>query len=252
MWITKIQFSRRYCVYLKKNQYIYLNSSYSHIHCKLAGHWGTLTLGFRLNYDVTIKKYHKITHDTKKSVKCIFCGTWAQNLMWNFIGARWNFTQKLNHSPQKLRITRCKNFDELCELWYLTSHDIPSHVSDIGWRGLALLSVMIRGAFQYKDVFPVWTSHHKNKPVVRPHYLYNEKRYTRKDGIETEMSIMRQLLGAASGSWWCAPVAGSTMHVPSRVGSLSRESSPNCHCTLHHFLTSPASRRTVNHIWACM
>ena len=34
-------------------------------------------------YNATIQKYHK----NKKSVKCIFCSVWIQNIVWNFKGA---------------------------------------------------------------------------------------------------------------------------------------------------------------------
>ena len=41
-----------------------------------------------------------VTHTQKlKTVKCIFCGVWVQNFVWNFKGALWNFTQNFEPIP---------------------------------------------------------------------------------------------------------------------------------------------------------
>ena len=58
-----------------------------------------------------------VTHTQKvKTVKCILCGVWVQNFVWNFKGVFWNFTQKFEPIHCKICILRCvKNGD----LWYL-------------------------------------------------------------------------------------------------------------------------------------
>ena len=49
-------------------------------------------------------------------VKCIFCGVWVQNFVWNFIGALWNFTQNFESIYGKICISR--------GVKYLTTYDI--------------------------------------------------------------------------------------------------------------------------------
>ena len=52
----------------------------------------------------------------QKTVKCIFCGVWVQNFVWNFKGALWNLTQNFEPTHRKI-----------CILWdveNLTTYDI--------------------------------------------------------------------------------------------------------------------------------
>ena len=60
----------------------------------------------------------------QKTVKCIFCGVWVQNFMWNFKGALWNFTQNFEPIHCKICILRgVKNLTtyDILELWHLKS-----------------------------------------------------------------------------------------------------------------------------------
>ena len=59
-----------------------------------------------------------VTHTQKlKTVKCIFCGVWVQNFVWNFNCALRNFTQNFEPiPPQNMHFRRYKKFDDL---WYL-------------------------------------------------------------------------------------------------------------------------------------
>ena len=41
-----------------------------------------------------------------KTVKCIFCGVWVQNFVWNFKGHLWNFTQNFEPIHRKICILR--------------------------------------------------------------------------------------------------------------------------------------------------
>ena len=59
-----------------------------------------------------------------KTVKCIFCGVWVQNFVWNLKGALWNFTQNFEPILRKICILRCgKNLTTygILELWHLKS-----------------------------------------------------------------------------------------------------------------------------------
>ena len=66
-----------------------------------------------------------VTHTQKlKTAKCIFCGLWVQNFVWNFKGAIWNFTQNF----ERIQCTICilqevKNLTtcDIVELWHLKS-----------------------------------------------------------------------------------------------------------------------------------
>ena len=51
-------------------------------------------------------QFKDIVTDTKKyrTVKCIFCGVWVQNSVWNFKGALWNFTQNFEPIHRKIYI----------------------------------------------------------------------------------------------------------------------------------------------------
>ena len=66
-----------------------------------------------------------VTHTQKlKTVKCIFCGVWVQNFVWNFKGALWNFTQNFEPIHRKICILRgAKNLTtyDILELWHLKS-----------------------------------------------------------------------------------------------------------------------------------
>ena len=59
-----------------------------------------------------------LTHMQKlKTVKCIFCGVWVQNFVWNFKRALWNFRKNFGPIHRKICILwGVKKFDEL---WYL-------------------------------------------------------------------------------------------------------------------------------------
>ena len=66
-----------------------------------------------------------VTHTQKlKTVKCMFCGVWVQNFVWNFKGALWNFTQNFEPIHRKICILRgFKNLTtyDILELWHLKS-----------------------------------------------------------------------------------------------------------------------------------
>ena len=66
-----------------------------------------------------------VTHTQKlNTVKCMFCGVWVQNFVWNFKGALWNFTQNFGPIHCKICILRgvkiLTTYDIL-ELWHLKS-----------------------------------------------------------------------------------------------------------------------------------
>ena len=74
-------------------------------------------------YDVTIQRYRK-SHVKYKTVKCIFCGVWVQNFVWNFKGHLWNFTQNFDPIHRKISIIRGgRNLTTyaILELWHLKS-----------------------------------------------------------------------------------------------------------------------------------
>ena len=52
-----------------------------------------------------------VTHTQKyNGVKCMFCGVWVQNFVWNFEVDLWNFTQNfesIRHKKSKMHILRC-------------------------------------------------------------------------------------------------------------------------------------------------
>ena len=63
--------------------------------------WAHLTKA----YDVTIQRYRN-SHAKIEDSKCIFCGVWVQNVVWNFKGALWNFTQNFEPIHRKICILR--------------------------------------------------------------------------------------------------------------------------------------------------
>ena len=63
--------------------------------------------------DVTIQRYRN-SHAKIEDRKCIFCGVWVQNFVWNFKGALWNFTQNFEPiSPQNMNFRRYQKLDDL-------------------------------------------------------------------------------------------------------------------------------------------
>ena len=52
-------------------------------------------------------QFKDIVTDTQKcrTVKCILCGVWVQNFVWNFKGALWNFTQNIKTIQRKICIS---------------------------------------------------------------------------------------------------------------------------------------------------
>ena len=59
-----------------------------------------------------------------KTIKCMFCGVWVQNFVWNFKGALWNFTQNFEPIHRKISILRgVENLTiyHIIELWHLKS-----------------------------------------------------------------------------------------------------------------------------------
>ena len=66
-----------------------------------------------------------VTHTHKlKTLKCIFCGVWIQNFVWNFKGALWNFTQNfepIHHKIYILRGVKKLTTYDILELWHLKS-----------------------------------------------------------------------------------------------------------------------------------
>ena len=74
-------------------------------------------------FDVRIQSYRNFTQKLK-AVKCIFCGVWVQNFVWNFKGHLWNFTQNFEPIHHKICNYRgVKNFTtyNIVELWHLKS-----------------------------------------------------------------------------------------------------------------------------------
>ena len=66
-----------------------------------------------------------VNHKEKyQSVKCVFCGVWVQNFVWNFKGHLWNFTQDFEPIHRQICILRgVKNLTsyDILELWHLKS-----------------------------------------------------------------------------------------------------------------------------------
>ena len=66
-----------------------------------------------------------VTHTQKlRTVKCMFCGVWVQNFLWNFKGALWNFTQNvepIRHKICILRGVKILTTYDILELWHLKS-----------------------------------------------------------------------------------------------------------------------------------
>ena len=84
-------------------------------------YWDLLVCGFSSMEPVSLRimtsQFKDIVTHTQKheTVKCIFCGVWVRNFVWNFKGALWNFTQNFEPIP-KYAFYEVLKFDEL---WYI-------------------------------------------------------------------------------------------------------------------------------------
>ena len=89
----------------------------SHVHTRASGAQGPVSLSL-----MTSQFKYIVTHTQKhETVKCIFCGVWVQNFVWNFKGALWNFIQNFKPILRKIGILRWgKNLTtyDILGLWH--------------------------------------------------------------------------------------------------------------------------------------